>query len=162
MADTLFDVGPPKLAEQPAVQTISFFVPGRPVAKQSTRFSMAGRRSFPSSKVVEAEAMFAARCVAHKPAAPWPGPVRALYVFVFARPGWPRWKGEIMDRVGCPHMGRPDRGNLIKLVEDSMQGIFYIDDSQVYDAREVKRYGPEEGIHVTLWLEEPIPEKRPT
>lgn len=44
---------------------------------------------------------------------------------------------------GMPHKKKPDISNLIKFVEDSLNGILWIDDRQIYEIRAEKTYSEE-------------------
>lgn len=43
--------------------------------------------------------------------------------------------------IGKPHVSRPDLDNLVKSVKDSLNGVWFKDDSQVFDMRAIKLYG---------------------
>ena len=45
---------------------------------------------------------------------------------------------------------KPDVDNILKSVMDGLNKVAYIDDSQVYDVRCIRRYSDEPGISVTL------------
>lgn len=57
-------------------------------------------------------------------------------VFVMPRPQNKFWKTKAMPRY--PHVGVPDRDNLVKSLQDAMNGIVYRDDSLIYDGRITK------------------------
>jgi len=61
---------------------------------------------------------------------PLTGPIKLELTFIFPRPKGKIWKKKPMPRE--PHVVRPDRTNLVKAVEDSLNGIAWRDDSQVY------------------------------
>lgn len=94
--------------------SIRFTVPGRPVPKQRPRVYSHGRRvqvyTPPETRAYEeAVALFARRVCPE----PLTGPVR-LRVRVYFRDG-----------------RAPDLSNCIKSIEDGLNGVAYIDDSQV-------------------------------
>lgn len=62
---------------------------------------------------------------------PMEGPVYMSLVFVFPRPKNMIWKTKPMPRV--PHAGKPDRDNLMKSLQDALNGLAFRDDSQIYD-----------------------------
>lgn len=45
---------------------------------------------------------------------------------------------------------KPDGDNYLKAVQDSLNKIAYLDDSQIVDARVIKRYDPEPGLRVEI------------
>lgn len=61
---------------------------------------------------------------------PLSGPIKLEMTFIFTRPKGKVWKKKPMPRE--PHVVRPDRTNLIKAVEDALNGIAWRDDAQVY------------------------------
>ena len=75
------------------------------------------------------------------------GPIRLTCEFIMNRP-------KSVRKVIKYHTKRPDLTNLIKTVEDAMNGLFYLDDSQIaVYGPSVKRYpvdGEEPGVVVTL------------
>lgn len=50
-----------------------------------------------------------------------------------------------------PHVIRPDAENVLKSIFDSLTGIVWRDDSQIYQGVFVKLYGEAPGIEVTIW-----------
>jgi Holliday junction resolvase RusA-like endonuclease len=47
---------------------------------------------------------------------------------------------------------KPDWDNVGKIVSDALNGIAYRDDSQIVDARVVKRYSDNPMVKVSVWL----------
>lgn len=62
--------------------------------------------------------------------APLAGPLRVDCVFVFPRPKGMIWKRKPMPRV--PKTTKPDRDNLDKMILDSLTGVIFQDDNQVW------------------------------
>lgn len=52
--------------------------------------------------------------------------------------------------VGCPHVGRPDLDNLLKLVKDALNGLVYRDDSQIARIYASKSYDYEPGCIIEV------------
>jgi Holliday junction resolvase RusA-like endonuclease len=42
---------------------------------------------------------------------------------------------------GKPHCKRPDADNLFKAVTDALEGVFFLNDSQIFSAQLTKIYG---------------------
>jgi Holliday junction resolvase RusA-like endonuclease len=104
-------------------------IPGKPRQKgNSKRAFVRGGRAFvvPGKGVREAEDAARLVVAAAAPRAPFVGAVEVTVTFVFAIP-----KSRRELRIGDPHTQDPDRGNLLKLVEDAMAGLVYVDDNQV-------------------------------
>ena len=90
---------------------------------------------------------------------PWEGPIVFGAIFLMPIPNsWPKWKREAALKDEIVPTGKPDLSNLVKGVEDALQGIFYKADSCIYGYREptVKLYAPdaEAGVQISLILEE--------
>lgn len=45
---------------------------------------------------------------------------------------------------------RPDADNILKIVQDGLNGVAYPDDKSITDSRVVKRYGTEERVEVYI------------
>jgi Holliday junction resolvase RusA-like endonuclease len=65
---------------------------------------------------------------------------------------WPKWKQDAALKGALRHTGKPDADNLVKSVQDGLNGIVFIDDAQIFDLRVVKQYG--EAPAVDVWIEE--------
>ncbi|WP_327076977.1 RusA family crossover junction endodeoxyribonuclease [Cupriavidus necator] len=79
---------------------------------------------------------------------------RPLYVevdIVMAIPAsWSR-KRQTMAAAGqIAATKKPDTSNILKAIEDGMNGIVYVDDSQIVDGRQKKRYGESPGVYVEV------------
>lgn len=69
-------------------------------------------------------------------AKPLKGPIVVDFVFVMPRPKSKVWKTKPMPRE--PHIGKPDRDNLIKSTQDALNGCIWRDDSQIFAGETVK------------------------
>lgn len=133
----------------------SFTVPGVATAKGRGRATVtkAGHvRVYTPEKTRAAEETFVARSLAFRPRTPLSGPIRLVLKFVMPCPkSAPR---SLKDRLGVqpPHTKRPDLDNLEKLVKDACNGVFWIDDAQVFEVSKTKVYGIIPQIEV--WIEE--------
>jgi len=80
-------------------------------------------------------------------------PIRLTILFLLPRPKTMMWKTKPMPRV--PHTSRPDADNLAKAVEDGLNGVAYLDDSQITELRVTKRYhAGDEGPQTIIRIEE--------
>jgi Holliday junction resolvase RusA-like endonuclease len=59
---------------------------------------------------------------------------------------------------GWIHPRKPDADNIAKAILDSLNGIAYADDSQIYRMTVTKRYGETPGVIVSLRYEKDEPE----
>lgn len=129
---------------------IQITIPGAPVAwarpgqNGSTRYTPDAQRAYG-----RAVSLLARRAMAGQP--PFTGPVAALVEVVMGVPAsWPK-----RDRTAAlagerMPISRPDWDNLGKIVCDAMNGIVYVDDAQIVDARVLKRYGEVPRVDVAV------------
>lgn len=134
-------------------------IPGRPTTKgNSRRIFRAGGRPFTASSPQAIAAENAARAIAFaaRPPAPLAGPLVLDVVFAFAIPQAARERvGKRGVRpatitAGEPCMRRVDRGNLLKLLEDALEGIVYENDSQIVDGSVAKVWGERDETRVCV------------
>lgn len=119
---------------------IRFIVPAIPVAQPRQRHGIVNghvRNYTPADHPVnafKAAARIAAN-LAYK-GAPLTGPLTVDMTFVMPRPADKMWKKKPMPRY--PHEGKPDRDNLIKSIQDGLNGLLWRDDSQIYAGNTLK------------------------
>lgn len=129
---------------------IEFFIPGIPIAKSRPRFTSRGgfARAYTAKKTVDYE-----NIVAHYGriaiAVPLAGPLRLDLLFTLPIPA-SMAKKRATALLNTPHIKKPDLTNLSKSVEDGLNGIAYIDDSQIYDIHGSKIYGHVVGVLVRI------------
>lgn len=116
-------------------QVISFFVPGIPVPKARPRVTKFGNTYTPKRTVTwEKDVADVAKTVMgdREPVA---GPVRLILDFTGARPN-------------------ADLDNLIKAVEDALNGICYVDDHQIFHLGAIRwpKQPGGNGVNITIWL----------
>lgn len=85
---------------------------------------------------------------------PWTGPIYLEAEFAFQRPmshytGGNRERGVLKHDAPAFPTGRPDRGKLLRCIEDALAGIVYRDDAQVVDGKVAKVYGQP---GASLWI----------
>lgn len=104
---------------------------GRPVA-----FTPAKTRSYESFIRLLASQAMAGR-------APMEGPVAMTLTAIFSVPAsWSKRRRENALSGAERPTKKPDLSNVRKAAEDAMNGIVYIDDSQIVDTEDHKFYGP--------------------
>lgn len=137
------------------IQVINFTVPGDPVAKGRARATMIqGRaRLYTPDKTASYEgkaAYLAKMAMAGMP--PLMGPVALSIRAVFAIPA--SWtKKRLAAHAENPEwvVKKPDADNIVKIISDAMNGVCWVDDSQVAVLREVvKVYGEVPGVEVKV------------
>ncbi len=128
--------------------TYSLIIPGKPRTKgNSARIFKKGRRRFvmPSAAAVSAEKSARDYVAIQWTRPPLEGALQVDVSFVFALP-----KKKNGCEVGDPCLKKVDRGNLLKLVEDAMNGIAYKDDSQIVAGDVSKWWGVQDQTEVTI------------
>lgn len=142
-------------------QEIRFTVPAIPVAqpRQRHRIVSAGGRTFASNYTpakdpvnnFKATVRMAAAEVLQGP--PLAGPLCVDMVFVFPRQKAKVWKSKPMPRYF--HVGKPDRDNLAKSLQDALNGLAWVDDAQIC-AGSIEKYhaAGDEQPHVVVIIRE--------
>lgn len=126
-------------------------IPGAPTAKGRPRFSRRSGRAYTPAKTAQAESTFASRAAAAlltatEWASDWPTATAARVDLVFVLPipaSWPAWKREAALAGDVRPVSKPDIDNLAKLAKDALNGVLWVDDSQVVELRAHKVYGAE-------------------
>lgn len=124
------------------IKRLSITVPAVPVAQPRQRHRIVkgkGGRVFASNYTPARDPVNAFKATCQMAAesvykgAPLDGPLIVDFVFVMPRPRAKVWKTKPMPRY--PHTGTPDRDNLIKSVQDALNGLVWADDAQIFDGR---------------------------
>jgi len=128
---------------------IAFTVPIRPIGKERPRFGN-GHVYTPLKTVTAERAIGLHANVAMKGMKPTEGPVvLTVHAFLPIPASWPKKAREAAREGHIYPTGKPDASNVLKLVEDALNEIVWIDDSQVVSAAVHKHYGePHLGITV--------------
>ena len=120
---------------------ISFTVPGDPIAQPRPQISTRGgfARAFVPRVhpiYVYRDAIQLAAKVAMAGQAPITGPVALRVWLCIARPK----SHSKARRLDDSHTQKPDASNVLKGLEDALNGVCWVDDSQIVDARISKRW----------------------
>ena len=112
---------------------MNFIIPAIPIAQPRQRHTREGRNYIPAGHPVHAFKATVRYTVQQGfTDAPIEGPLRLYAVFVLPRPKNMTWKTKPMPRV--PHTIAPDADNLLKALQDSLNGLLWKDDAQVHHA----------------------------
>lgn len=137
-----------------------FTIPGPPVGKQRVAGKGMNRYSPGKTKEFEREVGYLARAKRTSNLIT-PQPVGIELNIIYTPPK--HWtaderdralKGEIIPAI------TPDTSNVLKAVEDGMNGVIYVDDRQISDTKIRRRYGEETRIEVTVYSL--APRRKPT
>lgn len=133
---------------------ITFVVPGEPVAKGRPRVTIAGGRAhaYTPAKTAAYEQLVAVYAHAAMKNAPLlEHPVR-LHLGIYCKvPGsWPKKKrADALAGIERPAK-KPDIDNIIKAVADGMNGVVWVDDSQIVELACSKWYALEPCVSVNV------------
>ena len=125
-------------------ERITFTIPGNPNALKRHRHFRRGNftQTYDPSKGDKAD--FLSIAMNNRPKKPFNCPLYVLFEFQFQRPQSHYRTGKYADQLkpNAPtwHTKTPDTDNLIKFVCDSLNGIFWKDDSCICQIRAVKFY----------------------
>lgn len=140
---------------------VSFTIEGNPVAKGRPRFTtmpIAGdsrplaRAYTPKRTRTYEQTVAGAAKAAMRGSRPSPLPVQmTLVAFVPIPTSWNKQqRAEALAGLIVP-TGAPDLDNYEKAVTDGMNGIIYVDDSQICDVTKSKRYSDRPRVHVRVF-----------
>lgn len=125
-----------------------FSIPMRPVALARARFSSRTRRFFTPKKSSDAKRNILLS-VQYQLKTKYPffklekdQALKLVCIFYFKRP-----KSKKNETY---HIVRPDASNLLKLVEDSLNGLLWHDDCQISEVTAIKKYDENERIDFFL------------
>ena len=114
---------------------IKFTVKGLPVAKGRPRFAMRGKFAtiYTPKKTKDAEENFLAQAVKYAPKKPLEGPLSVIMQIYKPKP-------KSKPKKIFFWTTKPDLDNFIKIL-DALNGVFWLDDSQIVEIRAKKYYG---------------------
>ena len=118
-----------------------FIVEGIPKALKRHRHTRQGRTYDPSKKD---KRDFLYQVMKLAPKSPPTAPLRVIIVFYMPRPKahfrTGKFKGLLKPDMPIQHKSTPDLDNLVKMVCDSLNRVFYKDDSQISQLKAEKLY----------------------
>jgi len=133
---------------------IDFTVPGNPKALKRHRSFQKGKFKGTYDPSQNDKADFLAVCMENKPEIPFDEPLHVSMTFCFVRPKNHYRTGAnahlLRDVAPRYHTGTPDLDNLEKFVADSLNGIFWKDDSRICSNSNAKIYGEKGYIRIQI------------
>lgn len=133
------------------MKSLSFTIPLRPKPKGNTHRRTANGGIRNDTATVKHQQALAYMCRQYKQTPLWEGPVYLQITCVFKIPSTGKYKNKKPGQYCIA--GRPygDRGNCMKMIEDALQGILYVDDCQTVDGPPQKKWGTEDCYEITAW-----------
>ena len=118
---------------------------GYPTPWARPRFQRRGAfvQVFEKKEVTDWKRTIQAQAIAVKPEIPLSGPLQMSLVFYLPRPA------SLPKRV-LHHVKRPDIDNLFKALADALNGIAYVDDSQIVRLCAAKVYSEQPGVSILI------------
>ncbi len=129
---------------------VRFTVPGKPIGKGRARATLRGgkARLYTPGKTVAYEGLIAlAGQSAMAGSTPFAGAVTVTVTAVF---GIPTSWSKLRKQAAYWHTSKPDADNIAKALGDGLNGVCWLDDSQVASMRILKVYGDMPGLHVVV------------
>jgi Holliday junction resolvase RusA-like endonuclease len=137
--------GQPNVIVGSSASNVEIMLPGLPRGKGRPRFTVRGgfARTYTDDKTASFEgALRLAGSVAMRGRAPLSGPLALDMVAVFPIPAsWSKVKRGLAEIGAVRPTGKPDCDNLLKVI-DGLNGVVWVDDSQIVSATIAKCYGP--------------------
>ncbi len=116
---------------------VQFTIPGKPFAWRRARSN--GKIRFKDRATEAHEHIVQSIALTHFPA-PVDGPLRLEVRATFKVPeSWS--KARKAATIWRPHTQKPDGSNVVKQIEDALNRIAWVDDSQIADTRVIKLWG---------------------
>ena len=126
------------------MNAITFTVPGEPIGKARPRFVRATGRTYTPEKTVNYESLVRLCYKQQVSTEPFPAGI-PLYMTVEVYQQIPKSvskrKREAMIGRKILPTKKPDCSNILKSIEDALNGVAYADDSQIVQVRVVKYFG---------------------
>ena len=133
---------------------LTFTVPGNPVALKRHRTFRRGTFTGQYDPSKGDKADFITIAMQSRPERPLDEPLEVNFVFCFQRPKSHYGSGKNSDKLKptapAYHTGKPDADNLVKFVCDSLNGLFWRDDSIICRATAIKMYGEQPRTEITI------------
>lgn len=134
---------------------ITFFIPGNPVPKGRPRFARVGKfvKTYSPIKTKSYEEIVAQHGrIAMGDRKPLDGALVVSIEFMMPIPKATPKKLRAAFLAGCiGHTKKPDLDNLQKGIFDGLNGICWVDDSQIDEITAKKRYSAEPGVLVKIF-----------
>jgi len=127
---------------------IHLTIPGPPIGKQRARVCRSGH-AFTPAKTVNYEALVKQTFAAKYPGfVPMPGPVRMILSIYLMESKETQRKLKRGARL-YPTI-KPDISNVLKSIEDALNGLAYVDDKQIISVYAEKKYSLRPGVEIIL------------
>lgn len=144
------------------MDVVTITIPGKPVQKDRPRINTRGNKPRVFNGQREQEKVFKALLLDEYDGKILTGPLSINFEFVFDRPkshfGTGKNISKLKKKASKYHVVKPDKDNLEKFALDCMEGIVFVNDSQVITGITSKRYtnrnGEDAHTYITIYIYE--------
>jgi len=127
---------------------ISLTIPGPPVGKHRARVCRSGH-AFTPAKAVNYEALVKQTFAAKYPDfVPMPGPVRMI-LSIYLMPS-KKTQRKLKEGIRVYPTIKPDISNVLKSIEDALNGLTYVDDKQIISVYAEKKYSQRPCVEIIV------------
>ena len=127
---------------------ISLTIPGPPVGKHRARVCRSGH-AFTPAKTVNYEALVKQTFAAKYPDfVPMPGPVRMI-LSIYLMPS-KKTQRKLKEGIRVYPTIKPDISNVLKSIEDALNGLTYVDDKQIISVYAEKKYSQRPCVEIIV------------
>jgi len=136
------------------MSSITFTVPGNPIALKRHRSFQRGdfKGTYDPSKGDKLN--FLAKAIEHRPDVPLDEPLRVKLSFYFQRPkihyGTGKNANKLKESAPMWHTKTPDVDNIVKFIADSLNKIFWRDDSIICQLVVIKMYSESPRVRIEI------------
>ena len=135
----------------PGMTPIIITVPGVPVPKARPRFTKTGRTYTPGKTKAYEDLIKGAGGAVMDGTQPLTGPLHAVITVYLPIPkSWPTEKKLAAERLDVLPTGRPDIDNFVKAALDGLNGVAFVDDSQVVRMHATKFYSAKPKLTIAI------------
>jgi len=146
------------------MEPIQIIVTGHPTAKGRARAFVRkdGKPGLVTPKATswwEEDARLQARVAMKRQGnVPFTGCVEMVLIVYKAVPrSWPKWKKDAAWAGVIGPDGKPDLDNYLKAAKDALNGIVWLDDSQVVGGEQYKTYSERPRVVISVWAAQKLP-----
>jgi Holliday junction resolvase RusA-like endonuclease len=147
------NIAEPKKTENMKRQALNLTIPGKPIAKKRPRFARRGKFVTTYNDQETEEGRFLWHVHEQLPVVwkPFDGAVVLTAVFFMPIPkSTSKIKRAQMLQNIIPHTKKPDLDNLVKFIKDCLNGVAWLDDSQVERLVAFKKYSDNPGTEIEV------------
>lgn len=130
---------------------IMLTVPGKPVPQGRPRFNRYTGRAYDPEKSREYKALVKSMAKKVAPPTPVVCPVGlAIWIYMSIPKSFTKKQRKAIEDGTLLPTTKPDVSNIVKGIEDALNGVWYADDSQIIYSVASKQYADEPRVHIDM------------